>query len=538
MVFTSPIVDLKTQRYDRQLRLWATTGQTALEQASLCLLHATSTGCEVLKNLVLSGIGHVTVVDGQAVREQDMQTNFFLEPASIGKPKAKAVIELLQELNEDVTMTSVIKTPTELIHHEPTFFESFNIIIAANIGEKDGETLALLCERLQKTLILVKSKGLVGVFRVQSPEHAVVIETHPENPVDLRLGSPFSQLTAFANSFDLSRLDQSDHGHVPFVILILQAVASWKKEHNNEEPKSYSQRNEIKDLIRKSMRTVDEENFEEAISNIWRLASSSSNIPSDILNIFEDPACINITRGSQPFWIIAKAIRNFVEKEGEGQLPLPGKLPDMKSDTANYVALQKVYQQKAQKDLAVVKHHVQAILSQIESPLDSIPTEMIESFCKNASHAKVIRYRSIEEERITAPLSDKIVSWLENEDNMSYYLVYRAADVFHTKYGRWPGCQSGDSKEDVTLLKDAVESVMGTMQLPENKFNDLLQSSAVEKAMINYVRFADRETANLAALIGGLVSQEAIKLITHQYIPINNTCVFNGITSTSSVFEL
>lgn len=52
------------------------------------------------------------------------------------------------------------------------------------------------------------------------------------------------------------------------------------------------------------------------------------------------------------------------------------------------------------------------------------------------------------------------------------------------------------------------------------------------------VRFGDLETANMAALLGGLAAQEAIKLITHQYIPINNTCVFNGITSTSSVYQL
>lgn len=52
------------------------------------------------------------------------------------------------------------------------------------------------------------------------------------------------------------------------------------------------------------------------------------------------------------------------------------------------------------------------------------------------------------------------------------------------------------------------------------------------------VRFADQETANIAALMGGLVAQEAIKLITKQYIPVNNTCIFNGIASTSKVYEL
>lgn len=52
------------------------------------------------------------------------------------------------------------------------------------------------------------------------------------------------------------------------------------------------------------------------------------------------------------------------------------------------------------------------------------------------------------------------------------------------------------------------------------------------------VRFADHEVANMAALLGGLVAQEAIKIITRQYTPINNTCIFNGIASTSNVYEL
>lgn len=61
---------------------------------------------------------------------------------------------------------------------------------------------------------------------------------------------------------------------------------------------------------------------------------------------------------------------------------------------------------------------------------------------------------------------------------------------------------------------------------------------AYVKHDLRSVQFGNVETPNLAALLGGLAAQEAIKLITHQYIPINNTCVFNGITSTSSVFEL
>jgi len=51
-------------------------------------------------------------------------------------------------------------------------------------------------------------------------------------------------------------------------------------------------------------------------------------------------------------------------------------------------------------------------------------------------------------------------------------------------------------------------------------------------------RAGGSELANIASLLGGMVSQEVIKLITKQYIPANNTVVFNGVRSTSSAYIL
>lgn len=45
----------KEVKYDRQLRLWSSNGQEALENAHVCLINATATGTEILKNLVLPG---------------------------------------------------------------------------------------------------------------------------------------------------------------------------------------------------------------------------------------------------------------------------------------------------------------------------------------------------------------------------------------------------------------------------------------------------------------------------------------------------
>lgn len=47
--------DAHTQRYDRQLRLWANSGQTALENARILVVGANPTATQLLKNLVLPG---------------------------------------------------------------------------------------------------------------------------------------------------------------------------------------------------------------------------------------------------------------------------------------------------------------------------------------------------------------------------------------------------------------------------------------------------------------------------------------------------
>lgn len=104
----------KERKYDRQLRLWAATGQQALEDARVLLVNSdgplgsSSTGVtgvagvETLKNLVLPGIGGFTIVDPATVTEADLGVNFFLEEESLGKSRADETCRLLRELNPDV----------------------------------------------------------------------------------------------------------------------------------------------------------------------------------------------------------------------------------------------------------------------------------------------------------------------------------------------------------------------------------------------------------------------------------------------------
>jgi len=89
-------------KYDRQLRLWGANGQAALMGAHVLLLGAEPMGSKTLKNLVLPpGLGLVAVVDGGDVTASDLASNFFVEPAALGRKRADVDVQLLCEMNPD-----------------------------------------------------------------------------------------------------------------------------------------------------------------------------------------------------------------------------------------------------------------------------------------------------------------------------------------------------------------------------------------------------------------------------------------------------
>jgi len=51
-------------------------------------------------------------------------------------------------------------------------------------------------------------------------------------------------------------------------------------------------------------------------------------------------------------------------------------------------------------------------------------------------------------------------------------------------------------------------------------------------------RYGTSKLHSIAAFICRCCAQEAIKLITHQYIPIDNTLIYNGIQQSTSVFKI
>lgn len=84
------------------------------------------------------------------------------------------------------------------------------------------------------------------------------------------------------------------------------------------------------------------------------------------------------------------------------------------------------------------------------------------------------------------------------------------------------------------VLKNAqVLNVSAADGFPSNRVLETIDNWCQE-----LVRYAGAELHNIASFAGGVVSQEIIKCVTKQYLPVRNTVVFDGVGSKCAVWEL
>lgn len=62
----------------------------------------------------------------------------------------------------------------------------------------------------------------------------LVIESHSENTPSLRIDKPFPSLLQHAMSLDFANMDPTDHGHIPYVVILVRAMEDWKSSVSGE----------------------------------------------------------------------------------------------------------------------------------------------------------------------------------------------------------------------------------------------------------------------------------------------------------------
>lgn len=58
----------------------------------------------------------------------------------------------------------------------------------------------------------------------------LVIESHSDSAPSLRIDKPFPALLQHAMSLDFDAMDPTDHGHVPYVVILVRILEEWKRD--------------------------------------------------------------------------------------------------------------------------------------------------------------------------------------------------------------------------------------------------------------------------------------------------------------------
>ncbi|KAF9918126.1 SUMO-activating enzyme subunit 1 [Linnemannia zychae] len=111
--------------YDRQIRLWGLEAQHRMRNASILIAGMRALSNEVCKNIILAGVGSITILEHESVTEEDLGAQFLLRHDDIGHNRGEAAAEKARHLNPRV---KVIVDQEDISQKPDSFFTQFNVV--------------------------------------------------------------------------------------------------------------------------------------------------------------------------------------------------------------------------------------------------------------------------------------------------------------------------------------------------------------------------------------------------------------------------
>ncbi len=562
-------------KYDRQLRLWGRNGQRALVESRILLLGASCTGSETLKNLVLPGCGSITIVDDAVVSAADVASNFFVRRSDLGRPRCEVVKELLVHMNPDTAAAEhVVQSPAGFVSSFKDNIGRFTLVVATQMAEAPVRELAAACEAHGVPLLVVRTYGLIGYVRAVTPRcgHPIA-QSHPDRDTsDQWINNPWPELAQWRDSFDLDAQSAEDHQFTPFPVLLYHLFRRYKQEHGDAAAAAldratfsayitqYDEDFRAK-IVAAGGQAEAPENYPEAVSQCYKALRPAEPLPDDLRRVLKDPRAAAGAAGAPnpaagdanaAFWVAAQAINRFMAQEGRGFLPVTGKVEDMTASSEMYIAMQNQHVAKHARDVAAVRAHFDQIVAEggadLAGALNTLPFAddvqgLVELVCKNirelaltlsTSLAAELTNTAVDEHGQTQPAAELGQACMmapfdpESDPEMLgavWYIMLRACDRFAVASGRFPGADPDASAESLDADAKALERVATELATELS----VMWDKGFAKPAAEMTRYGATEIHTVAAYIGGVAGQEAVKLISHQYTPLNSTLIYNGI---------
>ncbi|KAH9770007.1 SUMO-activating enzyme subunit 1A [Citrus sinensis] len=212
------LTEQETALYDRQIRVWGADAQRRLSKSHILVCGMKGTVAEFCKNIVLAGVGSLTLMDDRVVTEEAWSANFLIPPDENvygGKTIAEVCCDSLKDFNP---MVRVSVEKGDLSSLDGEFYDKFDVVVKL-INEK--------CRKLSKRVAFytVDCRDSCGEIFVDLQNHKYSKEA---------ISVPWRALPRKASKlyFALRGVFEEAEGRSPGEISIadLPAVLKLKKE--------------------------------------------------------------------------------------------------------------------------------------------------------------------------------------------------------------------------------------------------------------------------------------------------------------------
>ncbi|KAM1051387.1 hypothetical protein TB2_032498 [Malus domestica] len=204
--------DIDEDLHSRQLAVYGRETMRRLFASNILVSGMQGLGAEIAKNLVLAGVKSVTLHDDGVVELWDLSSNFFFSEEDVGKNRALACVQKLQELNNAVVISTIT---TELTKEK---LSDFQAVVFTDISLEKAIEFDDYCHNHNPPISFIKSevRGLFGsVFCDFGPEFTV-LDVDGEDPHTGIIASISNDNPALIACVDDERLEFQDGDLVVF----------------------------------------------------------------------------------------------------------------------------------------------------------------------------------------------------------------------------------------------------------------------------------------------------------------------------------
>lgn len=397
---------------------------------------------------------------------------------------------------------------------------------------------------------------------------------------------------------NVTSFDSHEYSHIPYPLILARALTIWQQRSGSsgDLPRSAAEKDALKCIVKGLELVPGQRNIEEALREIRRCWEPP--LPSVVT---DPPAMEDAQTAQERLWsfaarlggndsllpshaatrkhrLLLRALVDFVKQNG--RLPVGGALPDCTATSRLYTQLQFVFHRQAQQDRASFESILSAQLShhEVDRRGLQIHDEDIASLCRGplalgllATPPLFVSSASGHVDGDVARgggLRDAVEELLDspNEEGGAdlrqspalWFVALEAAERFYARHFRQPGDVSASAESeqlgrDAGLLLDEMHAIARELELSEALFAprgagermdvEGPAEEAAEDALIGLahaveiVRYGGAQLHNLASLLGGVAAQEAVKLTTQIFVPLDNVYVVNGIAGVAAAFR-